>query len=197
MTPTIRVEILNSLGHGFVEEVHWDLIKRFVSLPPADVRLKDQTIRYAIPLSQIARPLFEDAKFYLETDFKSAESSAKLIRLSSDCHAYENKHLQIKMREVEFDDDFRLKQDASYDDVEIITRSREVINLYEGGDFIWTFEEVMKCPSKTQTDDSYLYFKSPPRFRIILLAPTHDRNRVIRFLRAALPETYNKFTRCL
>lgn len=197
MTPSTLVELSTSLGHGFVEERHWETIKRFVSLPPADVRIKDQTIRYTIPISQIARPLFEDAKFCIETDFKSSESNAKLIRIRGDYHDYENKFLKMKLCEVEFDDDFRLKQDASYDDIEIITRSREVINLYEGGDFIWTFEEVWKCPSKTQTDDGFLYFNSPPHFRITMIAPTHDRNRVIRFLRAALPEIYNKFSRCL
>jgi len=182
----------------YVTEYAFELIKQFVSLPPADYYIRDQEVWYDVASHHVVQGR-TGTKYRIRTDFSLTESTMwkicplhlphKVPIYSSHLPRSALAHFVLNQEETS-SVPFTLFQDADFHDVEIYTRIREVVNIWDGLPWTWIFKEIKKRPYRDLRSDEYLYFTDPSVYQIELIPPiVVTVDQVKEFLVTALPRS--------
>lgn len=206
MTKSLNTRVLvgSALNDRFVSSHVFEAIKTFVSLPPAEFYVMDQEVVYAIPDHQIGRPGFFHTEYFMHSTFDFTETIPRSRRLIK--APVQLKALHRGIQEIAFDRitilteendtmPFTLIQDATYSDVELWTRIRQVLNVYHDRTWKWNFREILCYPHRdVDCNNPFLYFKDEPRYEIELICPgVCEADEILDFLLVALPDPYRKY----
>lgn len=192
-----------SLNNNYVSEEAFELIRAFVSLPPATWTLLDQEVWYSVPVSQIARPVQENTQYLVISDFEGIEPITRMITRRELPRRY---RLRDVLKPLAIDrmtifhetvdtSPFTLKENAEFSDVGVHTRLRRVVNVYAGREWTWELREVYRAPFRDLADPTNFYFSGMPRYEVHLFTDGDvGCTELMSFLSVALPNPYNRFT---
>ena len=201
MTRSTRSHIIfgSRLNDEYIAKDQFELIKHFVSLPPADYFLLDQEIVYLVPPSQIVRSS-PTTTYKIHTDYEFSEAVFYQVECASPTHVYNTHHGgdgfdRITVLQETYDTEpFTLVENGQYSDVELRTRIRQVETIWNGDIWLWEFFESFRHPYRCPSDPRYLYFKDPSVYEIHLFAPSVvSKAQLFEFLRWSLPDRFNRF----
>lgn len=181
-----KVVIGSCLNEGLIDHTSFHLIRNLASLPPAHVTIKDGTIVYDIPSSQIINGQ-ADRRYYCDTDYEGMTADCRAIQstrresFSFNRHSTSFRAHKATIYDEEVNTDvFRIKRDAKHADVDVVTTEREVRFVYDHRDVLLTFQEVWTSPLANANAD--LFFGGPPYYTIIITLPHSTSTEYVRSL---------------
>lgn len=181
----------------FIQERSFDLIKSFNEFPPSEVVIQNPSVMYEVPISQVIRPIKDNARYYLKSDFEALLAEPFIIRqmstpitynLKSGCRDFDR--VTIATEDIT-EEVFFVCKDAQFCDIQIYPR--EVVLKYTAWqrEWIMTCREIYLCPSYVPESNSYYYFDKPPRYQIELVTQGEvDLAIVGKVLHESVPKLY-------
>lgn len=187
----------------FVTLEIFELMKHFVSLPPSRFFILDQDVCYTIPFSQIVNGNHHST-YQIFSDFDLSESTCEQLTpldVPRQFNLYQSSYFKSSVmgfllhQETFSRTPFLLKHNASFSEVEVHSRIRQVINVFQDEDWIWDFREIHLMPYESMTPgDKFLYFQDPPRYQVTLYPPCSDISLIENFLSISLPHSLNRYS---
>lgn len=165
----------------------WDVVKRFVALPPGETTIFNPSITYEVPASQV-RNGNPQSRYFINTDSEVLACTALLRRpiAESEVNWCPGVTASVSLQEISRDP-FFLVEGANYSDVFVLSRHSETCLLAWGDEYTFTFTESYRFPYTSDTS-VYLFFKDPPRYEVEVTTTCVEIDQVLRSVDAAFPD---------